>query len=102
MHVSWLWPEKRRCLTVIGSQAMLVYDEIAQTVTLHRKRIGEGLKPTDEGDQAAFEGTAQPLTLEMEHFLECIEDGSRPLSDGRSAVEVVRVLEEATRQMEAR
>jgi predicted dehydrogenase len=103
IHVSWLWPEKRRRLTVIGSEAMLVYDEIAQTVTLRRKRIGEGLKPTDEGEETAFQGTAQPLTLEMEHFLACIEDGSRrPLSDGRSAVEVVRVLEEATREMEAR
>lgn len=102
VHVSWLWPEKRRRLTVIGSRGMLIYDEGAQTVTLQRKRIGDGLKPVDEGEEIAFQGSAQPLTLELEHFLTCIRDHSRPVSDGRSAVEVVRVLEEATRQMEGR
>ncbi|MEW6217272.1 MAG: Gfo/Idh/MocA family oxidoreductase [Candidatus Bipolaricaulota bacterium] len=102
VHVSWLWPEKRRRLTVVGSERMLVYDEGTQTVTLHRKRIGDGLKPVDEGEEVVFQGAAQPLTLELEHFLTCIRDRRRPLSDGRSAVEVVRVLEEATRQMEGR
>ncbi len=102
VHVSWLWPEKRRRLTVVGSEGMLVYDEGTQTVTLHRKRIGGGLKPVDEGEETAFHGSAQPLTLEMEHFLTCIRDHSRPVSDGRSAVKVVRVLEQATRQMEGR
>ncbi len=100
VHVSWLWPEKRRRLTVIGSQGMLIYDEGTQTVTLHRKRIGDGMKPLDEGEEVVFQGSAQPLTLEIEHFLECIRDHARPVSDGRSAVEVVRVLEKATRQME--
>lgn len=102
VHVSWLWPEKRRRLTVIGSQGMLIYDEGTQTVTLHRKRIGDGLKPVDEGEEIAFQGSAQPLALELEHFLTCIRDRRRPLSDGKSAVDVVRVVEEATRQMEGR
>lgn len=101
LHVSWLWPEKRRRLTVVGSKGMLVYDEGTQTVTLHRKRIGEDLKPADAGEEAVFQGMAQPLTLELEHFLTCVRDRRRPLSDGRSAVEVVRVLEEATRELEA-
>ncbi len=100
IHVSWLWPEKRRRLTIIGSKGMLVYDEITQAVTLHRKRIGADLKPADEGEEVVFRGAAQPLTLEMEHFLACVQDGRRPLTDGRSAVEVVAVIEEAIRQME--
>ncbi len=100
IHVSWLWPEKRRRLTVIGSEAMLVYDEIAQTVTRHAKRIGENLRPENEGEEVVFQGSAQPLTLEMEHFLACVQQGRRPLTDGTSAVEVVGVLEEATRQLE--
>ncbi|HEU68148.1 MAG TPA: Gfo/Idh/MocA family oxidoreductase [Candidatus Acetothermia bacterium] len=102
VHASWLWPEKRRRLTVVGSQAMLVYDEIAQEVTLHRKRIGEDLRPREEGSEVVFRGAAQPLRLEMEHFLACVRDGRRPLSDGRRAVEVVAVLEEASRQLEGR
>lgn len=99
LHASWLWPEKRRRLTVIGSRTMLVYDEIAQEVTLHRKRIGEDLQPRDEGGEVVFRGAAQPLRLEMEEFVACVRDGRRPLSDGRQGVEVVAVLEEATRQL---
>ncbi len=99
VHVSWLWPEKRRRLTVVGSEAMLVYDELAQEVTLHRKRIGEDLRPADEGTEVVFQGSAQPLRLEMEEFLSCVRDGKRPLSDGRRAVDVVAVLEEASRQL---
>ncbi|MBC7220180.1 Gfo/Idh/MocA family oxidoreductase [Candidatus Bipolaricaulota bacterium] len=102
VHVSWLWPEKRRRLTVVGSEAMLVYDELAQEVTLHRKRIGEDLRPADKGTEIVFQGAAEPLRLEMEEFLSCIRDGRRPLSDGRRAVEVVGVLEEASRQLGGR
>lgn len=99
VHASWLWPEKRRRLTVIGSRTMLVYDEIVQEVTLHRKRIGEDLRPRDEGGEVVFRGAAEPLRLEMEHFVACVQDGRRPLSGGRQAVDVVAVLEEATRQL---
>jgi len=37
LHASWLWPEKHRRLTAVFERGMLVYDEIAQTVTLHKK-----------------------------------------------------------------
>ena len=30
LHVSWLWPETRRRLTIAGSEAMLTYDEGAE------------------------------------------------------------------------
>lgn len=95
LHCSWLWPELRRCLTIIGTEGMLVFDEPKQLVTLHRKRIGEDLKNVDEGSSVLFEGGGKPLTLEMEHFLECARTGTKPWTDPWSAHEVVRVLEEA-------
>lgn len=95
VHTSWLWPERQRVLTVIGVDGMLVYDEIAQTVTHHRKRIDAALDNQDEGSEIAFSGSGQPLTLEMQHFLECVATRKTPISDGRSAVEVLRVLAEA-------
>jgi len=99
LHVSWLWPEKRRRLTVVGSRAMLVYDEVSQEVSLFRRRIGDGLTPVDEGVETFSQGTGNPLRLEMMHFLECVRGGVKPLSDGRSAVAVVRVLEYASRSL---
>lgn len=99
LHTSWLWPERRRRLTVIGSRGMLVFDETSQTVVLHHKGIEPDLASRDEGEEVAFQGGGEPLRLELEHFLDCVGQGKRPLSDGESAVPVIKVLEEATRQL---
>ena len=93
LHSSWIWPENSRCMRIIGSKGMLVYDEMKQTVTLHKKRIGEDLENIDEGEETLFEGSAQPLRLEMDHFVNCIKTRETPISDGLSGVAVIRVLE---------
>ncbi|MCW5937017.1 MAG: Gfo/Idh/MocA family oxidoreductase [Fimbriimonadaceae bacterium] len=95
VHNSWLWPELRRRLTVVGEKGMLVYDELEQKVYFHDKGVTETLQNRDEGVHLVYEGAGQPLTLEMQHFLDCIEQGTNPHSDGRSGLEVVRVLERA-------
>ncbi|MGE5551276.1 MAG: Gfo/Idh/MocA family protein [Bacteroidota bacterium] len=97
LHNSWLWPEKHRRLTVVGSEGMLVYDEADQTVTLHRKGINPDLSNRDGGAEIAFRGDGEPLALELKHFLDCVAGRLTPLSDGRSGLAVVRVLEEATK-----
>jgi predicted dehydrogenase len=53
----------------------------------------------DEGSERVFEGAGDPLRLEDQHFLDCLATGARPLSDGSSGVEVVRILEEADAQL---
>ncbi len=100
IHTSWLWPEKTRRLAIVGSRAMLVYDEIAQTVTLHRKGIGPDLGNRDDGSEVVFEGADEPLLIECRHFLDCVAGRKTPLSDGWSAVEVVRVMEQASRLLQ--
>lgn len=99
LHNSWLWPEKRRRLTVVGSQAMAVYDELAQTITVHRKSIAPTLEPRDEGSEVVFRGGGEPLRLECEDFLECVRTRRRPVSDGESGLDVLRVLEQAQQQL---
>lgn len=95
LHTSWLWPEMRRRLTVVGERGMLVYDEIAQTVTLHRKGIDAGLANVDEGEEIVFSGDGEPLRLELEHFAECVRERKPPRSDGRNGLAVVEVLARA-------
>lgn len=95
VHNSWLWPSMRRRLTVIGEKGMLVYDEPNQTVTFHDKGVNADLTNRDAGSQVIFEGQGQPLRTEMQAFLDACETGKRPISDGRSGLEVVRVLEQA-------
>ena len=72
---------------------MLVYNEMEQTVVLHTKRIGSDLENIDQGEEQLFEGSDQPLRLEMEHFIDCIRSREEPISNGRSGAEVIRVLE---------
>lgn len=100
LHVSWLWPEKKRRLTVIGSVGMLVYDEIAGSVVLHRKRIAADLTNCDEGCEVVFAGHEEPLRIECQHFLDCVAQRKAPLSDGQSGLAVVRVMERASQLLE--
>jgi predicted dehydrogenase len=98
--MSWLWPEKRRKLIIVGSEGMLTYDESDQTVVLHKKGIAKNLENRDDGEELIFRGSSQPLQLELEHFLSCVQTRRNPLTDGESAVEVVHVLEEANALLE--
>lgn len=93
LHNSWLWPENQRGLNVIGEKGMIVYDEVQQTLTLHRKTIDADLNNVDEGEEVLFKGDGQPLLLEMEHFINCLKSRATPRSDGRNGLDVIRVLE---------
>lgn len=95
LHSSWLWPSLRRRTTVIGTDGMLVYNETEQQVVLHRKRIDGNLASINDGEEVVFEGSGEPLKLELEHFLNCVRTGATPKADGVSAAEVIRVLEAA-------
>ena len=96
LHNSWLWSENRRRLTVVGEKGMLVYDELEQNIIMHRKSIDEDLQNQDRGEEIVFEGSGQPLKLEMEHFIECIKTRATPRSDGSNGLDVVRILESVT------
>jgi predicted dehydrogenase len=115
IHVSWLDPLKTRKAVIVGSKKMVLYDDTAadQRITvfdkgfdLKKDRGGLGSIPFQDfaqfnliqraGDilipKIAFR---EPLKVEAHHFVECVRDGKRPLSDGRNGLAVVRVLEAA-------
>lgn len=99
LHNSWLWPEDRRGLRIIGENGMVNYDEKTETVTLVKKRVNAGLANVDEGTELLFQAPPefQALTAEMNHFLECVKTRQEPLTSGRNGLDVVRVLEQAGR-----
>lgn len=92
LHNSWLWPENQRRLTVVAEKGMIIYDEVQQTLTLHRKTIDTDLNNVDDGEELLFKGDGQPLLLEMQHFIECIETRKTPRSSGQNGLDVIRVL----------
>lgn len=93
LHNSWIWPENRRQLTIVGEKGMLVFDEINSRVTYHNKTIDADLNNHDEGSEVVFEGTEPPLKLELQHFLDCVANRSQPISDGQNGIDVVTTLE---------
>lgn len=97
LHSSWLWPETQRRMVIAGSRGFLVYNELEQTVTLHRKGINPDLTNRDEGSELLFTGEGRPLTRELAHFLECLATRKTPITDGQNGLAVIKVLEEAGR-----
>lgn len=94
LHNSWLWPENRRGLTIVGENGMLVYDEVNQRVIHHRKTIDSDLQNQDFGEEIVFSGSGQPLSIELQHFLDCCSTRQTPISDGRNGLKVISALEQ--------
>ena len=101
LHNSWLWPMVERGLIIIGDKGMLVYDEIVQNVRLYKKTINVDLENIDEGEKVVFEGSGQPLRIELDHFVECCFNRSKPKSCAQNGLDVVKVLSEAQSALEA-
>jgi len=101
LHVCWLWPIKERQLMILGEKGALHYDELKQTVTYHKRYGNKDATVTDEGSEVVFEGSSQPLLLEMEHFIDCVIHRKTPLSPGSQGAEVVALIEAVANKKEA-
>jgi predicted dehydrogenase len=103
-HVSWLDPHKSRKLVVAGSRKMVVFDDTAeQKLVVHDKgftRLGSSVTLRQGNVTAPQVEPGEPLTLEAQHFLDCIRTGRPPISDGASGALVVSVLEHGQRSLE--
>ena len=109
VHVSWLDPHKVRCLTVVGSKKMVVYDDVADNkIAIYDKGIepkailgermdyDQGLPPTFVHRSGEVRLPAipwkEPLKNEIEHFLDCIEGKAICLTGPGHARKVVEIL----------
>ena len=101
LHLSWLDPHKERRFTVVGSQRMATFDDmdLERKVTVYDKGFDQSASSYGEYITRAGDiyspriSNAEPLRLEIEHFVDCVRSGETPRSDGESGLRVVRVLE---------
>jgi len=105
IFVSWLHPFKEQRLVVIGSDGMFVLDDTVKEDKLKFyakgfKNINGKIEKFDSEYESVPISNAQPLAEEQKHFFECIENNKEPLTNGKHAVEVLRILEEATRSLQ--
>ena len=102
IFVSWLHPYKEQKLVVIGSQRMAVFDDVAKQLMLYDLRVDwqEGQPIPVEAPATNVEFPSdEPLREECLHFLECIDSGQAPLTDGENGLRVLQVLHAAQRSL---
>jgi len=113
ISVNWLSPVKVRQTFIGGSQKMIVYDDVEAT---------EKIKVYDKGITVnGSAGAAQQLKIgyragdmwaphlpakealqtEVEHFIDCCRTGASPISNGIAGLQVVRILEAASRSIQS-
>jgi len=85
--LSWVLPERRRELLIANGDVQLVYDDLKPEKKISIFRI------EDKHEEFIEHGRREPLALVVEHFIDCIKNGKRPMTDGKYMLEVMRLYE---------
>lgn len=98
IFVSWLHPYKEQRLVIIGDRKMAVLDDTVREgkVRIYDKGIDwkDGVPvPRRTSETTLFPEETEPLRIECSHFLECVREKRRPLTDSVNALTVLRLLE---------
>ena len=104
IFVSWLHPFKEHRLVVIGSDAMISFDDSIEgkPLKLYSKGIifNNKIPEKVEGPVELIDYEKKmPLTQELSDFVESFDGGNNSLADGYHALEVVKILVEASSQL---
>ncbi len=105
IFVSWLHPFKEHRFIIIGSEGMLsfedsskqkpliLYDKKAELIDfIPNAKIGE--------NKNISYGTTSPLTNELKYFISSIDSNEINIASGDSAVEVIKILEIASKSLD--
>ena len=111
LHLSWLDPHKRRMLTVVGTERMVVFDDTdpERKVTVYEKASSPSRFETYGEFQNLRSGdihiprvaATEPLGLECRAFVDAVRSGRTTVASGEEGLAVVEVLEALTRSLEA-
>jgi predicted dehydrogenase len=115
IHVSWLDPQRTRSMTIVGSKKMVIYDDTATNkIAIYDKGIDRkaALGENMDYDNPQFQtfdhrsgdvllpkiDFKEPLKVEIEHFIDCIQNGTKCLTGVDHAKKVVQILSSCCRQ----
>jgi len=109
IQLSWLAPHKVRKLTIVGSKKMVFFDDMEPTEKI--KIYDKGAAKADYDSFSGWIGlrqgdihipyfqTAEPLRIECQHFIDCIQKNEQPYTDGQNGLQVVKSLEAAQKSL---
>jgi predicted dehydrogenase len=102
VFVSWLHPFKEQRLVVVGSKKMASFDDVGKKLVVYDQHVdwtnGVPTPTKSDGVEMLFP-QEEPLRNECLAFLTAVETRRPPLTDGESAVAVLRVLQAAQRSL---
>ena len=81
VETNWLTPHKTRTLIVVGTGGIAYLDYIEQSLKLYN---------SDWVKEAKIQ-RREPLRNEIEHFIECVEEGKKPIVDGKAGLHALKV-----------
>ena len=111
VRISWLDPCKVRRITVVGSEKMVVYDDVEnlEKLKIYDKCVVAPPYTDTFGEfQCSYRSGnveipnirfVEPLRVESQHFIDSIVNRTRPQSCGLVGLKVIQVLEAAQRSM---
>lgn len=94
LQLNWLWPYKERHLMVLGEKGALFFDELQQNVTFFCHTVEKDFSISNKGSEIIYQGKSSPLKLELQHFVECIQNNKTPLSCGIQGRAVIALLDQ--------
>ena len=110
VHLSWLDPHKVRKTTIVGTHKMAVFDdtEASEKLKIYNnhaevptiRNYGDSIQVRFGDILIPRVDMSEPLKIECQHFLECVQKRSTPLSDAYDGLRVIRILEAAQQSME--
>lgn len=117
VHANWLAPVKIRRTLIGGSQKMIIFDDVepSEKVKVYDKGITvcPPVESVEKNYQIRFGyrmgnmlapqlDTTEALKLEAQHFIDCLANNQRAVTDGEAGLRVVQILEAATMSMAER
>ncbi len=115
IHCSWLHPKKTREMTIVGSKKMVVYNDVSPDAKISvydrgidKKNPIRGLEPIESFAQFQLIKRMgnltvpniefpEPLSVQTNEFVRCIQQNRQPSTDGKMGLEVVRILQQASK-----
>ena len=110
---SWLDPRKVREMTIVGTRRMIVYDDVEPLEKIkiydarvdrppHYNTFAEFTYSYHYGDiYVPYVKQEEPLKVECQHFIDCINTGASPISNGQRGLELVKILEASSKSLKA-
>ena len=105
IFVSWLHPFKEHRLVVIGSEAMITFEDSAKgkPLKLYSKKfnMSSGLPEKIDGPMKKIKYEEKmPLSEELKYFVEHLDGAVIHKANGQHALEVTKILVEASNHLE--